>query len=223
MKQLISIVFLAFVTACAPKKNDEKAQTAHTTSEQNKHASSASKQTEQTRPPAKTTESFQDFFEKNFVGKSEKGILIGLENARHPPFGIYLLYAAGVNPVLAPYQNTTQMLEALPDLPQNLADLNCTLSEEKFPQPNEDGDFEKKGCFLKNVAQHTLISEKYEEISRLLLLTYEDDELQQAEKADKIISKIVLSTEKGVKMAFGKIEGKWRLILLDFYSYQFGA
>jgi len=56
-----------------------------------------------------------------------------------------------------------------------------------------------------------------------LMLQYEASELAEAAKADAMISQMVLLTDAGVKMGFAQIEGKWKLIMIDLYSFEMGV
>lgn len=226
-KILLSIAIIGLLTSCGGNTTQETDTTKETTTEESTKQATPTEEptTEEKEEPVAVEEStsFADFFAKNFVGKSSTGLMNGITAAIHEPIGIYMVHTSGANPVIASYQNTDQMVEMMPNLSSILADINCELAEESLPEVNSEGSFEKKGCFTESVSGLSLISEKYAEIADLLLLQYEEEELNAAKSADQLITQVVLLTDAGVKMGFGQIEGEWKLILLDFYSFEMGV
>ncbi len=223
-KIFLFISIVSMLTACGDSSKQEN-QTTDTTPTQN----TPTQQPTQEAPEKEVAESvtlgtsFSDFFAKNFVGKSKKGLLNGINASIHEPTGIYMIHTMGANPVIASYQNAAQLQEMLPNLGSILEDINCELSEESLPVLNNEGKFEKKGCFTEGVSGINTLSEKYAEIGDLLMLQYEASELAEAAKADAMISQMVLLTDAGVKMGFAQIEGKWKLIMIDLYSFEMGV
>ncbi len=227
-KRTFALAFLLiWLAACGgdSSKNEQAS------SEQNTPPTSTTKEdTPQTPSEETTTEttedatpSFVDFFAKNFVGKSQTGVLNGITAAIDPETGIYMVHTIGANPVIANYQTVAQMQETIPDLGNLLADINCQLSEEPLPTLNAEGRFEKQGCFTQEVSGSIAISERYQEIADLLLISYEEAELEAAKQADAKISRMVLLTKVGVKMGFALKDGEWKLSLLDLYSFEMGV
>jgi hypothetical protein len=161
---------------------------------------------------------FEEFFDAFFTLKSSTELDMSLSKLIHPTVGIYFIHRPGsVSEVR--WFNTWQSVLATNEMNQLLVMLNCKPQLSELPEFDCLNEFNKKGCFYQNVQAQTWVWSKLKRLKSNYIMEISDREATTAQKTDSLTSVMMIITDAYVRMHFGKIEGKWYLLLIDHEDF----
>ena len=102
--------------------------------------------------------------------------------------------------------------------------LHTRVTKGELPGFDCDELFSKQGTFVGEISQ------PYEEVSSLMreleqadLDTYDEAVYARVEGTERYVTHRLIDTETGLSFCFGKIEGEWKLLVMDFATYDCSA
>ncbi len=170
-------------------------------------------------PTDKTrTGSFEAFFEANFLAKTASELDANLSKLIHPSVGVYFIHRPGsVSEVR--WFNSWGSILATNEMNQLLVMLRCRPKREDLPNFNCANEFDKKGCFYQEIKNQDWVWNKLRRLKNNYIIQISDREAFTAQKTDSLTSISMIITEAYVRLHFGKVEGKWYLLVVDHEEY----
>ncbi len=164
------------------------------------------------------TASFEEFFQSSFVGKTSSELNVNLSNLVHPTVGIYFIHRPGSVAEVRWFRNWQSVLTTN-EMNQLLVMLGCQPQNAPLPEFDCMNEFSKRGCFYQHQSSSSWIWNKLNKLRKSSILELSDREAATAQKSDSLTSISMVITEAYVRMHFGKIEGKWYLLLIDHEDF----
>ena len=167
---------------------------------------------------------FSTFFKMNFSKQGKEQIMNNIDAMIDPSIGVYLVYKPGAMPVPKRCTSAEELKETFAYLNESLVQIQCEEVKESEALPYYDCEsFDMEGCVFKKVEEGGSLVAAQEQMTELMFTEFSDEEKAQAQKADEAVSVVLVATDAAVSMSFGKVDGKWKIIVINIADYDCGA
>ncbi|MDB4285979.1 hypothetical protein N9933_01595 [bacterium] len=154
--------------------------------------------------------------EVNKIISSElkKSNLAEADKCIHPGTGVIYLTKSGAFDAIYVCKTLADIPQYSPWMKESLKEIRCKIQLETVPKFDCE-DFSKAGCFLDKTNNYNRISSVINSLQENELINLTDQQITQAKILEKQVQVQLVITEQGLALYFGKIDGEWRLLVID--------
>lgn len=165
---------------------------------------------------------FTTFFNEALVGRSADNMDAVVNAVIHAQKGVFLIHRPGAI-------NKPEYCKGVDDIKAIRESIveDFVLITEKAQQgelPFYDCmSFDKEGAYFKKHDNKGVVEKAYKDMADMMYVDVSDEMYAKAKAADEGITITAVSTNSGLRLGFGQVEGKWYLLLIDIAAFDCGA
>ena len=134
-----------------------------------------------------------------------------------------LIIRSGAYTFPASFSSTSELLKHVPWLEGAYAGLHTRVTDGELPAFSCDDLFSAEGTFTGNISTYTAISDLMRDLEQADLEVFDPSRYDAVRKTEEMVTHRLIDTETGLSFCFGIINGTWKLLILDFASYDCSA
>jgi hypothetical protein len=175
------------------------------------------------RPPGSTAADFPTFFNEALVGRGSDKIEEALAAVVHPTHGIFVVHKPGAVPKPDFCKNVEELKKVRMSIVEDFARITKEVKEGDLPFYDCD-TFDKEGSYFVAMPQPgSVLHDTYKDMAEMMSIDLPAAELDAAKQQDGRITHVAVSTDAGMQLGFGQIDGRWYLLSIDVALYDCGA
>ena len=167
-------------------------------------------------------QSFEDFFTSTFSKISEDQLVPRMETVWSQSGDLYVIHRPGTMDVIAKTSSLEELNSIVNYGGEVFLNWEFDWQDPGLPDYNCEEGFTAEGVFFQEVSDVTHLQEKY----KLMLeenASPNPEDLKTFQAKDAKISHVVVITQAEISLYFYAEEGKWKLAIIDFASFECGA
>lgn len=182
-------------------------------------------------PAATQTESLRsaqasgpEGFATKVLGLMQAGKLSELYSLCPTSMPPLLMVRSGAYSFPSAFTSGTNLADQASWLAEGMAGLSTRITKGDLPTFDCDDLFSKEGTFLGEVSgSYTDVSTLMRDIEAADLDKYDDARFAETQSVEQYVTHRVIDTESGMSFCIGEVNGEWKLLVLDFASYDCSA
>ncbi len=140
-----------------------------------------------------------------------------------PNMGIWVIHRPGVADVPSKFNDLEEVSNALAYATTTAYGLTCEVKQEEAPTYDCDTEFDKEGCFATPTDSFDGVSKLMIQLNDYGFADYSADEIGAAQIFEANVDTQVVSTDNGMTLYFGVVDGEWRLLVIDVAQFDCSA
>lgn len=159
------------------------------------------------------------------VGQAIKnGKIMSLKPFIHPQHGMYLINQSGAFTLPYEIHDVIELKENAPWMSKGNRNFCKIPQVGDLPTFTCETLFSKQGCFFsKMTAPYSSLTELMEALMEAEVSRFESGNLQKAKTFQSLVTHKMIATESSTSLLFGKVDGKWCLLVIDLATYDCSA
>lgn len=165
---------------------------------------------------------FETFLAENLFNIPSASLDESLNKMISPKIGVYLVYKPGAVPIAKKHLSTKELKDSKDAVIEDLVGIGDELNQGGLPYYDCD-TWDKEGWFYKEVTNYEILSVTTKHYVESMYSEISDEEMKDIENADASVSHTIIITDLFMELSFGKIDGEWKLVVINTADYDCGA
>lgn len=163
-------------------------------------------------------------FATQVLGLLQAGKLTELQALCPESMAPLLMVRSGAYSFPSQFSSGAELGERASWLTEGMSGLPTRITKGELPTFDCDDLFSTEGTFLGEIdGAYDEVSSLMREIESADLDKYEPSRFSSVKEVEKYVTHRVIDTESGLSFCIGQVEGQWKLLVLDFASYDCSA